>query len=64
MFKWYLARVEKEIGKSLKYLRLDRGEEFISNEFEMFCNDRGIKRQTLYLRPLHKMELLKEGTYL
>ena len=43
MFKWYLARVEKEIGKTLKCLRYDRGGEFTSNEFEMFCNDRGIK---------------------
>ena len=25
MFKWYLARVEKEIGKSLKCLRSNRG---------------------------------------
>ena len=25
MFKWYLARVEKEIGKSLLCLRSDRG---------------------------------------
>ena len=46
IFKLYLARVEKEIGKSLKCLRLDRGGEFISNEFEMFYNDREIKRQT------------------
>ena len=46
MFKWYLARVEKEIGKSLKCLRYDRGGEFTSREFEEFCNDRGIKRQT------------------
>ena len=46
MFKWYLARVEKEIGKNLKKLRFDKGGEFTSNEFEMFCNDRGIKRQT------------------
>ena len=26
MFKWYLARFEKETGKSLKCLRSDRGE--------------------------------------
>ena len=45
MFKWYLARVESEIGKSRKCLRWDRGGEFTSREFEMFCNDKGIKRQ-------------------
>ena len=43
MFKWYLARVEKEIGKSLKCLRFDT-REFTSHVFDMFCNDRGIKR--------------------
>ena len=46
MFKWSLSRVEKETGKSLKCLRSDRGGEFTSREFEMFCNDKGIKRQT------------------
>lgn len=44
-FKWYLARVEKEIGKKIKCLRLDREGEFISNEFNEFYNERGIKRQ-------------------
>ena len=44
MFKWYLGRVEKEIGKSLKFLRFDRGGEFTSNKFEMFCNNRKIMR--------------------
>ena len=44
-FKWYLARVEKEIGKRLKFLRLDRGGEFISHEFNNFCIEKGIKRQ-------------------
>ena len=46
-FKWYLARVEKETGKILKYLRSNRGGEFISNEFNNFCIERGIKRQIL-----------------
>lgn len=46
MFKWYLEKVEKETGKRLKCLRSDRGGEFTSNEFNNFCNDKGIKRQT------------------
>ena len=44
-FNWYLARVEKEIGKRLKCLRSERGGKFISNEFNNFCIERGIKRQ-------------------
>ena len=44
-FKWYLARVEKETCKKLKCLRSDKGVEFISNEFNEFCVERGIKRQ-------------------
>ena len=44
MFKWYLARVEKETGKSLKWLRSDKGGEFTSHESELFCNDKGIKK--------------------
>ena len=44
MFKWHLARVEKETGKSLKCLRSDKGGDFISREFEVFCDDKGTKR--------------------
>ena len=44
-FKWYLARVEKETRKKLKCIRIDRGREFISNEFNEFYIERGIKRQ-------------------
>ena len=47
LFKWYLSRVEKETGKSLKCLRSDRGGELISHEFNTFCNENGIKRQML-----------------
>ena len=44
-FKWYLARVEKETWKNLKCLRSDRGSEFISNEFNEFYIEKGIKRK-------------------
>ena len=44
MFKWYKAMVEKQSGKEMKFLRLDRGGEFISDEFTNFCNEHGIKR--------------------
>ena len=46
-FKQYLARVEKETRKRLKCLRSDKGNEFISNEFNNFSIERGIKRQVL-----------------
>ena len=44
-FKWYLARLKKEIGKKLKFLRSNGSGEFISNEFNKFFIERGIKRQ-------------------
>ena len=44
LFKWYLARVEKEIRNNLKFLRSNIGSEFILNEFNKFCNDTRIKR--------------------
>ena len=46
MFKWYLARVEKETRKSLKCLRSNKGGEFTSREFEVFYNDKEIKWKT------------------
>ena len=48
-FKWYFVRVEKETRKKMKCLRSDRGGEFISNEFNELCTERGIKRQVLAL---------------
>ena len=46
MFKWYLARIKKEIDKILKCLRSNRGGEFISHDYQMFLNEKGIKRET------------------
>ena len=64
MFKWYLARVKKKIGKILKCLRFEKGGEFKSNDFEMFLMTEESKDKHLLLEPLHKMELLKGGTNL
>ena len=32
-------------GKRVKILRSDNGGEYVSNEFQQFCNERGIQRQ-------------------
>jgi len=42
MFKKFKARVEKEVGTDISCLRIDRGGEFLSNEFEEFCYSEGI----------------------
>lgn len=47
-FKWYMASVEKEIGKKLKCLSSDREREFISNKFNEFYTKKGIKRQVSF----------------
>ncbi|TYK30798.1 Retrovirus-related Pol polyprotein from transposon TNT 1-94 [Cucumis melo var. makuwa] len=44
MFKRFKALVEKESGYCIKALRLDRGDEFTSNEFKTFCAENGIRR--------------------
>ena len=44
-FMIFKNRVENESGMNFKCLRLDRGGEFTSNEFNMFCEENGIKRQ-------------------
>lgn len=44
-FKDFKIAAEKEIGGVLVCLRTDRGGEFNSKEFEVFCAENGIKRQ-------------------
>jgi transposase InsO family protein len=47
MFKSFKAHVENEIGKTVKTLRTDRGGEYCSIEFEVFCADHGIRRELI-----------------
>jgi transposase InsO family protein len=44
-FKEYKAFIEKKIGKHIRILRTDNGEEFESLQFEDFYKSSGIKRQ-------------------
>ena len=43
IFKSWLARAEKETGKSLKVFRSDGGGEFTSGAFKAFLDEKGIK---------------------
>lgn len=45
-FKRVKQRVEVEQGASLKALKIDRGGEFTSNLFSVFCSQYGIKQYT------------------
>ena len=69
-FKLFKNRVENEFGLKIKCLRSNRGGEFISNEFNNFCEDNGIKRQLTVPKTLQqngivekrKISMIKEAT--
>jgi len=44
LFKNFKTLVEKEVGEKLVCLRTDRGGEFTSKEFNIFCQNQGISR--------------------
>lgn len=43
-FKRFKAVVEKETGATIRTFRTDQGGEFISTEFQSFCESSGINR--------------------
>ncbi|CAM6123525.1 unnamed protein product [Calypogeia fissa] len=43
IFKEWKAKVELQIVKELKCVKFDNGGEYISNEFDKFGNDLGLK---------------------
>jgi len=49
-FRKFKALVEKQTGCNIKALRTDRGGEFLSNDFNLFCEENRILREltTLY----------------
>ena len=41
-FKVYKTEVENQLERKIKHLRSDRGGEYFSNEFNLFCEEHGI----------------------
>jgi transposase InsO family protein len=41
-FKIYKAEVENQLDRKIKRVRSDRGGEYFSNEFNLFCEEQGI----------------------
>jgi IS30 family transposase len=41
-FKTYKVEVEKQLEKKIKHIRSDRGGEYFSNKFDLFCSENGI----------------------
>lgn len=44
-FKRFMNEVENQLDKRIKFLRTDQGREYLSNQFEELCNEKGIVRQ-------------------
>jgi transposase InsO family protein len=59
-FKTYKAEVENQTEKKIKCFRSDRGGEYFSNEFDLFCAEHGINMRGRH--PIHPnpMGLSKE----
>ncbi|GMJ02182.1 hypothetical protein HRI_003887400 [Hibiscus trionum] len=45
IFRKFKSSIEKQSGNAVKVLRTDRGGEFMSREFDSFCEEMGIHRQ-------------------
>jgi len=58
-FQIFKELTENETDMKIKCLRLENGGEFVSKEFNKYCDDNGIKRHFLLLKHLNKMVLLK-----
>ena len=43
--KYFKAQVEKQGGPCIKTFRTDRGGEFLSKEFNLFCEENDIHRE-------------------
>ena len=61
-FKEFRNEVEKQLGRSIKALRSDRGGEYLSQAFLDYLRDYGIFPNELHLILHNTMVWLREGT--
>ena len=61
VFKYFIAEVETQLERRVKILRIDRGREYLSNMFKMFCEEKGIQRQLTIPRTPQQTVLLNVG---
>ena len=59
-FQIFKELTKNEIDMKIKCLRSDNGGEFVSKEFNKYCDDNGIKRHFSVTEAPKKMVLLKE----
>ena len=45
-FQTFVNNIEKQTGRHIRYFRSDRGGEYMSSDFTMFLEERGITRET------------------
>jgi transposase InsO family protein len=61
-FKIYRVEVENQLERKIKQLRSDRGGEYFSNTFDIFCEEHGIVHERTPPYSPNPMGLLKERT--
>ena len=44
-FRRYVHEVENQLDRSIKALRTDRGREYLSEQFKVHCEEKGVIRQ-------------------
>jgi hypothetical protein len=58
-FKTFMALIENQIRNRLKFVRSDKGGEFMSSDFKEFCDKNGIKREYTIVETPHQNRVIE-----
>nr|GEZ35282.1 putative ribonuclease H-like domain-containing protein [Tanacetum cinerariifolium] len=62
ILKTFITGLENQLSLKVKVIRSDNGTEFKNNDLNQFYGMKGIKKDSVYLKPLSKMALLRGKT--